>query len=285
MRVWSGQVHLLPPPQPVYQPFLSDGAHPPGRADVDVEVVLEQPSGPRGPLMFRTETNWAMHEEPTGYRLVFSRRDHGCEYMQVLADEATAGVKIHVDRSFIRGADELQSPLSYPLDQILLMNHLASQAGVIVHAAGAQMGGGTIAFCGSSGAGKTTLARLFVAAGLSGRVLNDDRLIIRQGRAGEFHAYGTPWPGDAKITLNQSAPLRALLFLAKAPTPRLVPLAPGRAAQRLMPVVSCPWYDRVRGPRVLDTCSRIVERVACYELQFTPDTSTIDLLTNQFGTA
>ena len=32
------------------------------------------------------------------------------------------------------------SPVRYPVDQLLLMNHLSSRGGVIVHAAGAHLG-------------------------------------------------------------------------------------------------------------------------------------------------
>ena len=70
---------------------------------------------------------------------------------------------------------------------------------------------------------------------------------------------------------NALAPLAAVLFLVKAEANELVPLAAGAAMRRLLPVVSCPWYDAERLPGVLDTCARIVEGIPCYDLRFRPD--------------
>jgi hypothetical protein len=50
------------------------------------------------------------------------------------------------------------------------------------------------------------------------------------------------------------------------------------AAERLMRVVSCPWYDRVRMPLILDACSQIVEGTPCYDLRFRPSSDVVKLL-------
>ena len=86
-----------------------------------------------------------------------------------------------------------------------------------------------------------------------------------------FRVWGTPWPSDAGIARNESAPLRALLFLVQDAVSRVVPLTPAAAVQRLLPLVTCPWYDRRLMPAVLDTCGRLVESVPCYEFHFARD--------------
>ena len=70
-----------------------------------------------------------------------------------------------------------------------------------------------------------------------------------------------------------------MLFLVQSDVDEVVPIAPGKAMRRLMPVVSCPWYDPERLPPVLDTCGRVVETVPCYELHFTRDGDVVGMLT------
>jgi hypothetical protein len=72
------------------------------------------------------------------------------------------------------------NPLEYPLDELLLINFLALGKGVEIHACGFidQLRKGQL-FVGQSGAGKSTMARLW--QGQSGvTVLSDDRIILRQ---------------------------------------------------------------------------------------------------------
>ncbi len=282
--VTCGQAELVPPPSEAYEHFLDEGPLSGlARAGcIEVKVLVGAPTAPRGDLVFDTGTNWSAYSEPNGgYRLVFTARD-GSEWMQVICDALTSNVAAHVARSLVSANGTLDDPFCYPLDQLLLMNHLASRQGFIVHAAGLRSANGVLAFCGVSGAGKTTISRLLGAAGKEPDVLSDDRLIIRAGEGG-FDAWGTPWPGEARIARNESAPLRALVFLAKAAENRVIPLEPGVAARRLAPMVSCPWYDRQRMPEVLDTCAHLVESVPGYELQFVPDASVVELLTQYFG--
>jgi hypothetical protein len=164
------------------------------------------------------------------------------------------------------------------------MNHLATRGGVICHSAAVVIEGKALLFPGVSGAGKSTMCRMFVNEGLGDRLLSDDRVILRVTGDGGVQphavtAWGTPWHGDALIARNESAPLAAVLFLVQAPTNGLRPIPPGAAMRRLMPLISSPWYDPERLPPVLETCGRIVETVSCYELDFTPDGDVVGMLT------
>lgn len=168
-------------------------------------------------------------------------------------------------------------PVRYPLDQILLMNHLAQGSGLIVHSAGLALEGMGMVFAGVSGAGKSTLTGIFAREAPEAELLSDDRIIVRQ-IDGRWHAYGTPWPGEAGVASNSRAGLGALFFLAKGPAHRLEPLSPAQALKRLLPVVSCPWYDSERLTGVLDTCERLVGQVPCFELRFKPGPGVVALL-------
>jgi len=174
-------------------------------------------------------------------------------------------------------------PLRYPLDQILLMYALASREGLLVHAAGAVVGGRTLLCCGRSGAGKSTLTRQFLATGVTD-ILSDDRIIVR--RVGtELLAYGTPWPGEARIASAGSAPLCALLFLSKGRENTIRELSSTEALHRLFPVGSIPWYDRGALPGALAFCEWLIGAVPAFELEFLPEPAAAETVRDFFAQA
>lgn len=291
-----------------YSPFLGAPAQETSfGSTVDVEVLATPCPGNDSPILFEAAGAWSLQSEGEGYRLSFGRSGSGRVRTIAVSDAATTRVRVYLNQDLEPAsppADSILDPVRYPLDQPLLMYHLAGRGGIIVHAAGVVIEGQAVVLPGVSGAGKSTLSRLLLDAGPGESLLSDDRVILRStpgspgGKGpetfpaesaatpraaaaeplGAFKAWGTPWPGDAQVARNASAPLAALLFLVKAAKTEAVPLAPGEAMRRLMPVVSCPWYDKERGSQVLETCGRVVETVPCYDLRFRPDHSVADLL-------
>jgi hypothetical protein len=168
---------------------------------------------------------------------------------------------------------EIRSPVHYPLDQLLAM-YLLGRRGLIAHAAGMLVHGRGVALVGVSGAGKTTFSRL--AAGRRGWTpFSDDRVIVRvaDGRATVF---GTPWPGEGEIAVNESGPLDALLFLEQAETTAVRRLAPGEALARLVRAASVPWYDEGYVGDTLDACGQLVRSVPTAVLAFRPDVGAVE---------
>ncbi len=268
---------------PAYGEFVHDaGDLVRGRTEVAIEVVAaEGLAADPGNPSFDSDRAWKLQFLPEGYRLSLHRLGEDAPCAVALSDDGTQRVTIQVDRHLLSGSEdsgELWNPVRYPLDQLLLMNHLAPRGGAIVHAAGVVMQGRAIVLPGRSGAGKSTVARLFVDAGLEDGMLSDDRIILRPDEGTQVRAWGTPWPGDAGIARNASAPLGAILFLTQATETRVTRLSPGAAMRRLMPVVSVPWYDERRGNQVMATCASVVETAPCFELFFTPTREVVDLV-------
>lgn len=279
LRIGSPGRRVREPDDAVYADFVGPtGA---GPADIDITLVPGAPAAAPGPLVFDTGVAWSLHREPAGFRLAFRSGPDGADDLQLVCDEGFDRVTAFVDE-VAPEVRSIPSPLRYPVDQLVLLHHLALRGGVIVHAAGVVLEGRAYALCGVSGAGKTTVARAFIAAGLGERLLSDDRLIVRRSPEGGYLAWGTPWPGDARVARNAGAPLAALVFLAQEPaagaTCRLVPLAADEALQRLLPVVSCPWYDERRAGEVLDTCGALVMGHPCLELRSGLDAPLVDAL-------
>ena len=181
----------------------------------------------------------------------------------------------------VSGATALRSGhFSYPLDQLLAM-YLLRDRGLVLHAAGAIVGGRGVAFAGVSGAGKSTLTGL--AAGRPGwEPLSDDRVIVRVG-GGAPTLWGTPWSGEGLVAEHRSGEMAWLLFLEQGPTHQILPLTPGQALPRLFRTASLPWYDAEYIEGSLAACGRIVETIPCGVLTFRPDSGAIDTTERLLG--
>ncbi len=165
-------------------------------------------------------------------------------------------------------------PLMHPVDRVLWMGILANRSAFIVHACGWLHKNQTLLFPGVSGAGKTTLCRQLMTLE-EGRVLSDDRVVLRQFD-GCFHAFGTPWPGDARQACNAHAPLSALCFIEKSKDAYLIQIGAAETLRRLLESVSIPWYNTCLRELVLTQVEKLVAFVPAYRLGFCPDPGVLD---------
>ncbi|HTZ18424.1 MAG TPA: hypothetical protein VMB78_08290, partial [Dissulfurispiraceae bacterium] len=166
------------------------------------------------------------------------------------------------------GAVTVFNPLRYPLDQLLMMYALAIEGGAIIHAAGINIEGKGYIFPGRSGAGKSTLSRQFRDRE-DAEVLSDDRMATRIVN-GTIMTYGTPWPGEEGIALNKGVPLAGIFFMSHGDRNVIAEISPQNAVEKLMPVVSVPWYDPEMTSKILAFCDELVSNIPAFELQFKP---------------
>ena len=171
---------------------------------------------------------------------------------------------------------DISSPMRYPLDQILMTYVLARRQGLLLHSAGVMCRGKLWLLAGKSRAGKSTASLL-----LKGRegieLLSDDRIVVRK-IGSEFIGYGTPWPGEARIAANRSAPLAGILFLDQSPLNQIDEIDASDAFEKLMPITSVPWYEPELFPTVMDFCGMIAENLPMLRLQFRPDKDAADMI-------
>src|SRR5436309_140602 len=175
------------------------------------------------------------------------------------------------------------NPLEYPLDELLMIYLLAAGRGVEVHACGvvAPNGQGYL-FVGQSGAGKTTMARLWqkpqAGGGAGGiMILSDDRIILRKGN-GTVWMYGTPWHGEAAMACADRAPLAGIYLLRHGASNALVPQRRSQAITRLLASSFTPLYSRDALDFTLGFLDQVVRAVPCHELSFTPDERVVALV-------
>jgi len=249
-------------------------------AEPDVRVRarwgnLAEVSG--GRKLFDSGGLWQLFTANGALRFHFTSPAWGpLPYKVAWFDKEFASGEVLVHRPYFPPG-HLVYPLEYPLDELLIIHLLAAGRGAEVHACGVvDASGQGYLFAGQSGAGKTTMARLWQKPEEI-TVLSDDRIILRY-QAGQFWMYGTPWHGEAGLSSPARAPLKGVYLLRHGPSNRLVPLRRSSTAARLVACSFPPFYHSSGLDFTLGFLDQLVEAVPCYELSFTPDERVIALV-------
>jgi hypothetical protein len=180
------------------------------------------------------------------------------------------------------GKEQSYYPFEYPLDELATMHRLGLGQGVELHSCGmVNAAGEATLFVGHSGAGKSTMGRMWVAE-RQARILSDDRNIITRGKKG-FRLHGTPWHGEAGLASNSSARLASICLIEHGANNELIPLAPAVAAAELFARSFVPWYRREALDFTLGFLQSVVDTVPVHVLRFVPDAHVLEFLETSFA--
>jgi len=253
--------------------FLGGG----GRADISVSVEWsEEIAAPGGRPVFDSGGVWTLHRTNTGHEFVFRSPATGeAPYKLAAMDESFSRGRVWLARRVFGGRAEVY-PLEYPLDELLVIHRLARGEGVEVHACGVmdERGRGLL-FTGHSGAGKSTMARLWEQRS-GARILSDDRIILRRDALGVFTMHGTPWHGEARLALPISAPLCGVYVLEHAGRGNeFEGMRPARAAAELMSRSFLPFHDGAGLEFSMQFFAEVVAEVPAKMFRFVPDESAV----------
>jgi hypothetical protein len=167
-------------------------------------------------------------------------------------------------------------PLQYPLDMLLTINLLARGKGVAIHAAAvADMGKGRL-FVGRSGAGKSTMAELWLNT-TNARILNDDRVIISH-QDGDYMMQGSPWHSRIPVVSSRPAPLEGIYFLKHGQENRIQPVTPTDAISQLMVCCFTTYWDPDGMKSTLDILDDLVKSIPCFNLSINPGDSVVNFI-------
>jgi hypothetical protein len=239
--------------------------------DVALRVELRAPPVPEGRLLFESGGPWRVHRHGRGLLyLVAGPHERDRPYRGLAVSPAyRRGVLYEPPGAVRRGG----FALGYPLGQLLLQHRLSRDGAAEVHASGVVASGRALVFAGASGAGKTTLARVWRRRRFD--VLSDDRVVLRRRRGGVVAAWGTPWHGTAALASPRQAPLGAVFFLRHGPASRARRLVAAEAAARLVALSFPPPWDPAGVAGVLSLAEAVARSVPCFELEFTPDAAAV----------
>ena len=97
----------------------------------------------------------------------------------------------------------------------VFMRKAITRGVMLLHASALVVDGGAYLFSAQSGVGKSTHTRLWLSEfGDAVHILNDDKPVLKIG-GDSVTVCGTPFDGGSGIALNESCPLRAIIFLER----------------------------------------------------------------------
>lgn len=256
-------------------PASADAANQP-LVEMPVTLSRETRAIPPGEPLYRGGKNWAAWDD--GDDLVicsgFTGQPAARFHCRLARNLARAHVAMDPTREGVdpQGYD---SPLRYPIDQILSWGLLARCGGLILHGAVAVKDGMGWVFTGRSGAGKSTISGLCHAAGW--RILNDDRVILYK-RNGSYRVAGTPWHGSGRFAEAADVPLAGIFFLHKSVTNRIDALDAGTARISILDVAAVPWFEETWSQDALDAADRLTSENPFFRFHFSKSPAAVDAL-------
>ena len=257
-------------------PFFSDQ----GAEDVEIRASWTDtlPEG-SGRLIFDAGGPWRLLQSGSEFLFTFrsSLGDPSPYKTARFNPTFTAGDVRLSRRHFDHRSSEAVYALEYPLDELLMIHLLSQGRGVEIHGCGLlDAAGRAYLFAGQSGAGKSTMARLWIKQpGV--RLLSDERVVLRTDRD-RIMVHGTPWHGEAGLAAPLAGELAAVFFLHHATAHRLVPADGARAAAQLLACSFLPFHTAGPIDRTVTAVERVTRDAPCYDLWFAPDHSVIDAL-------
>lgn len=297
-RVLTGSVHLDVGPlriqlrtegpapvrysAPAYAGFFSKGAPRLGAeplVELTMDVASKTTAVPACAPAWQVGQSWAVWEEGGDLLCLAGFHGQGQAFFgcRVARDASRAALAVDPD---LPGSvpGRMESPLRYPLDQVVAWAMLARIGGALLHAAVAVKDGRGYVFAGRSGAGKSTLAGLCHAQGW--RILNDDRAMVFR-RGGAWRVAGTPWHGSGRFAEAAEVPLGGIFFLRQASANRLEPVAASPARLALLDVAAVPWFEDAWAQGTLDGLDRLVGDVEANRFHFTKTPAAVRALAEE----
>ncbi len=267
---------------PTIEPFRTETSA--FEIDIQIEWVGNIPQ-PRGRQMFDSGTTWRLHEAEAGLGFDVSSEMRGpSPFTRLLIDRGFSSAILQMNEECFEGLPSAP-PLSYPLDELLIMHRLTQERAIELHGVGiVGPDGASNLFVGHSGAGKSTTARLWTSLHKV-EILSDDRIIVRERPARELRPgddpkqifmYGTPWHGEGCFALPQRAPLQRIFVLVHGHGNVLTRLTRSQMVAELFARSFVPFHSHEYVDSALSFLERVADSVPCYRYSFEPDERAVE---------
>jgi hypothetical protein len=262
-----------------YEPFISK--QPAQTSDINIHCITGLPA-----LPFKTED------------LVFEAKNDNQKFYSIYRLDDQLGFVIYnqqtkddiqqiavLDKTFTHWTiyseltpDNCIPALKYPMGPIVMLYMTLNAEAVLMHASCAFDGKNARLFSGFSGAGKSTMSKIWSDAG--SQIINDDRLVIRK-RADGFFVYNTPMYYK---DIPKSAPLSSVYLISHSPENKLKKLQGAQAISKVMAFCIQNNYDKEFIQSRLQFFSQLCSQIPVSELGFVPNESVVSfILANEKG--
>lgn len=244
--------------------------------DPDITIEISEKPVPESGLgderVFQSENLWAIFAGNNSYSLATFHPYSPLEIQRLIVSERD----FRRARFFFRQSHRVKAvnPLDYPLGQIFMVCVLARSQGLMVHASGVDDHGHGYLFAGHSGQGKSTLSSLWEG---HGRVLNDDRVIIRRLEDG-YYIYPTPWHGTYPNVSVRGVALEKVLLVSHGSENSVRRKTGAEALCGLLARSFPPLWEADGMASSINLLNHLIQEIPCYEMAFFPDAAIIDLV-------
>jgi hypothetical protein len=163
-------------------------------------------------------------------------------------------------------------PLLYPMGPIIMHYMTLNTDAVMMHASGTFDGKNGRIFTGFSGAGKSTMSKIWSDA--HSLIINDDRLIVRC-QDNEFYIHNTPmyYYDNRKKTA-----LHSIFIISHSPTNKIKKLEGAMAISKTMAYCIQNNFDKQFIHNRLNFLSKLITKVNIYDLGFVNDANVVDFI-------
>jgi hypothetical protein len=249
-----------------YRPFVCNR-----KADIHLRMLRGNPTISTAAQVFDSSPIWTLHRQgdTTAFKIFGQLHDQ----KRILLFDPD----IHTAKLYFPDADgDFVDPFYGPTLELLLIQYLAQDRGMIVHACGIDDGGRGMLFVGESGAGKSTLSNLWYQEN-GAAIFSDDRIILRE-KDGEYWMYGTPWHGEATFVLPRSVKLEHIFFLQHDHNNAVRTLNRADTVVEFLKASFPPFWDSQGVEFAMAFLSDLAEALPCEALAFKPDVSIVDFV-------
>ncbi len=252
------------------RPFLAPDAPPDVRIRLARTGRLEEPCGEK---LFDSGLVWRLYRDGDDFAFSFTSASLSpVPYKLARFNSSFTEGTLWLGEPF-QPAEGALDPFEFPLPELLMIHQLSRGRGVEIHGCGViDADGRAYLFAGQSGAGKSTIARLWRRNGAV--ILSDDRVVLRL-RDDRVTIYGTPWHGEDAFADPRSAPLSRMFFLDHGHENRLRPIEGAAAVARLFACSFPPFYDEDGLRFTLELLADLDRRLPSAVLSFAPDEQVI----------
>jgi hypothetical protein len=273
IQVTSTAQDLNVAPGTAWSRFVVDAATP----DVRIEVIVGNLGDDgAGACLFDSGGPWRLYRHRDGFLFrFFSSTLASSPYKTALFTHDFSRGEVRLHRPFFADAT-IVDPLEYPLDELLVISLLGHGRGVEIHGCGVVEGSTGYLFVGQSGAGKTTLARLWLAE-RDAVIVSDDRVVLRADTDGVW-MHGTPWHGEEPLASPGRARLAGVFFLQQHEREAVVPVGRLDGVARLFAASFPPFHNAAALDFTLGFIDSVVRATPCFELRFAPAATVLELV-------
>lgn len=256
-----------------YGPFVSE------QTDVEEDIKIECISGlPSFSFVdekatFTAENKhqkfYSIYNVGTNLGFVIYNQQTKNEIQQIaLLDESFTNWKIYSTPT----PDNKLIPLNYPMGPIVMHYMTLKADAVMMHASCAFDGNKARIFTGFSGAGKSTMSKIWFDAG--NVIINDDRIVIRR-EGSDYYVYNTPMYYDDN---PKKAPLSSIFLISHSPENKIEQYTGALAVTSVMAFSIQNNFNEKFVEKRIDFFNKLCSNILVYKLGFVPDQSIVHFI-------